>query len=219
LRLDEFYPLFGTELSDPKHVETYKQYLASQASKKAALSSTAVSEISITSTESTTVNDSQGSMTHQKNLEDPQDQQWKALKNLELVHSRNQFSINGKELFIDMMKESTKLDPLVVHAIQKLKASARFKLAALTNNFQLPSSQPSKDSNGATSDGTSRNDDDELGIGTPPIEFLKSLFDFYIESAVVGLRKPDPRFFLYACEQVLGGVKPEECVFLDDIGV
>jgi putative hydrolase of the HAD superfamily len=38
-----------------------------------------------------------------------------------------------------------------------------------------------------------------------------------IESSVVGVRKPDPRFYLLACEAL--GVEPEHAVFLDDLGV
>ncbi len=42
-------------------------------------------------------------------------------------------------------------------------------------------------------------------------------FDVVIESAVVGVRKPDPAFYLLACERL--AVAPDECVFLDDLGV
>ena len=46
---------------------------------------------------------------------------------------------------------------------------------------------------------------------------LEDLFDVVIESSKVGLRKPDPRIYHLACEQL--GVAPEEVVFLDDFGV
>lgn len=42
-------------------------------------------------------------------------------------------------------------------------------------------------------------------------------FDVIVESSVVGVRKPEPRFYEIACE--LLSVMPEECVFLDDLGV
>jgi putative hydrolase of the HAD superfamily len=42
-------------------------------------------------------------------------------------------------------------------------------------------------------------------------------FDVVVESAVVGVRKPDPEFFRIACASL--GVEPAECVFLDDLGV
>jgi putative hydrolase of the HAD superfamily len=38
-----------------------------------------------------------------------------------------------------------------------------------------------------------------------------------VESSKVGCRKPEPRFYEIACELV--GVSPDECVFLDDLGV
>jgi epoxide hydrolase-like predicted phosphatase len=44
---------------------------------------------------------------------------------------------------------------------------------------------------------------------------LDALFDAVVDSCVVGMRKPDPRIFLHALEQV-GGVAPERAVFLDD---
>src|SRR4051812_20768673 len=42
-------------------------------------------------------------------------------------------------------------------------------------------------------------------------------FDVVVESSKVGVRKPEPRFYEIACE--LLGVQPEECVFLDDLGI
>jgi len=44
-----------------------------------------------------------------------------------------------------------------------------------------------------------------------------ALFDHVIESSVIGVRKPDPRFYEIACERA--GVAPSEAVFLDDLGV
>ncbi|KAJ3214216.1 hypothetical protein HDU67_001968 [Dinochytrium kinnereticum] len=104
--------------------------------------------------------------------------------------------INGKDLFSAMMKESETIDPVVIEAIKRIKASNRYKLAALTNNFQYT--------------------DDET-VGQPPVHVISALFDHYIESSVVGLRKPDPNFFLHACKVL--GVQPTEVVFLDDIGM
>ena len=43
------------------------------------------------------------------------------------------------------------------------------------------------------------------------------LFDVVVESSKVGMRKPDAGFYRLACE--LLDVAPEECVFLDDLGV
>ncbi len=45
---------------------------------------------------------------------------------------------------------------------------------------------------------------------------LRDHFDAFVESAVVGIRKPDPRIYRLACEQL--GIAPSDAVFLDDIG-
>jgi len=45
---------------------------------------------------------------------------------------------------------------------------------------------------------------------------LKPHFDVFIESSVVGLRKPDPRIYEHACRCL--GIEARESVFLDDIG-
>lgn len=45
---------------------------------------------------------------------------------------------------------------------------------------------------------------------------LRPLFHVFVESSVVGLRKPDPRIYLHACAEL--DVEPRAAVFLDDIG-
>jgi putative hydrolase of the HAD superfamily len=80
--------------------------------------------------------------------------------------------------------------PAMLHAI-KLIREAGLKTAALTNNW--PTDEPS-----------------------PHIAPLRAMFDAFVESAVTGLRKPDPRIYELVCKQV--GVLPGEAVFLDDIG-
>jgi putative hydrolase of the HAD superfamily len=44
-----------------------------------------------------------------------------------------------------------------------------------------------------------------------------ALFDHVIESAKIGLRKPDPR--IYRMMVAALGVDPTACVYLDDLGV
>jgi putative hydrolase of the HAD superfamily len=43
------------------------------------------------------------------------------------------------------------------------------------------------------------------------------LFDHVIESAKIGLRKPDPRIYTMMTDKL--GVNPKNCVYLDDLGV
>lgn len=46
---------------------------------------------------------------------------------------------------------------------------------------------------------------------------VMALFDHVIESAKIGLRKPDPRIYQMMIEAL--GVNPADCVYLDDLGV
>jgi epoxide hydrolase-like predicted phosphatase len=45
---------------------------------------------------------------------------------------------------------------------------------------------------------------------------LGPLFDVFLESSVVGMRKPDPRIYQLACARLR--IEPSRAVFLDDIG-
>ncbi len=45
---------------------------------------------------------------------------------------------------------------------------------------------------------------------------LEAHFDAFVESSVLGLRKPDPRIYTHTCRLI--GVDPARAVFLDDIG-
>ena len=45
---------------------------------------------------------------------------------------------------------------------------------------------------------------------------LRPHFDVFVESSVLGLRKPDPRIYEHACRCL--AIEAREAVFLDDIG-
>jgi putative hydrolase of the HAD superfamily len=53
--------------------------------------------------------------------------------------------------------------------------------------------------------------------GDGPVGQLLDLFDVVLESSRLGLRKPEPAFYELACERL--DVKPDEAVFLDDLGI
>ncbi len=57
-----------------------------------------------------------------------------------------------------------------------------------------------------------------VGNDTAPtgVDELGPLFDVIVESAVEGLRKPDPRIYELTCTRL--AVAPREAVFLDDLG-
>jgi putative hydrolase of the HAD superfamily len=89
--------------------------------------------------------------------------------------------------------------PRMVEALKLCKQ--HFRVGCITNNM-AQGRGPSM----ATSDaGASRS----AGI--------MALFDVIIESSKAGVRKPDPRIYLMACEKI--GVDPKACVYLDDLGV
>jgi putative hydrolase of the HAD superfamily len=88
------------------------------------------------------------------------------------------------------------LRPEMVEALRRVKAT--FKTGCITNN--LP----------ANSIGS-------LGGRSLYIAEVMALFDHVIESAKIGLRKPDPRIYRMMIEAL--GVNPRNCVYLDDLGV
>jgi putative hydrolase of the HAD superfamily len=83
----------------------------------------------------------------------------------------------------------------MVAAITRIR-DAGLRTAALTNNWAA---------------------DEGAGDTTSGRDDLTDLFDVVVESAVVGLRKPDPRIYELVCSRL--AVAPEDAVFLDDLGV
>lgn len=90
------------------------------------------------------------------------------------------------------------LRPRMVEAVRR--CSERLVTGLLTNNVLL----------GTDDDGRHVDREDEMSV-------VLSYFDAVVESSRVGVRKPDPRFYELACEQL--AIEPTEAVFLDDLGV
>ena len=88
------------------------------------------------------------------------------------------------------------LRPEMVEALKRIKA--QFKTGCITNN--LPAN--------AMGSMTGRS----LYVAEVMV-----LFDHVIESAKIGLRKPDPRIYQLMVETLK--VDPKNCVYLDDLGV
>src|SRR6202522_2539409 len=88
------------------------------------------------------------------------------------------------------------LRPEMVEALRRVKA--QFKTGCITNN--LPA-----------------NAIGSLGGRSLYVAEVMALFDHVIESAKIGLRKPDPRIYQTMIEAL--GVDPKHCVYLDDLGV
>ena len=85
--------------------------------------------------------------------------------------------------------------PEMVTMLDSVKA-AGYLIACLTNNVT----------------GAHADDDRSREIGA-----IMARFDAVLESSKVGCRKPEPRFYEIACAML--DVHPEECVFLDDLGI
>jgi putative hydrolase of the HAD superfamily len=88
------------------------------------------------------------------------------------------------------------LRPEMVEALRRIKT--KFKTGCITNN--LPA-----------------NAIGSAGGRTLYIAEVMALFDHVIESAKIGLRKPDPKIYHLMVEAL--GVDPKACIYLDDLGV
>jgi putative hydrolase of the HAD superfamily len=88
------------------------------------------------------------------------------------------------------------LRPEMVEALRRIKS--KFKTGCITNN--LPAN--------AIGSASGR---------TLCIAEVMVLFDHVIESAKIGLRKPDPKIYHMMVEAL--GVDPAACIYLDDLGV
>ncbi|KAK4104495.1 HAD-like protein [Parathielavia hyrcaniae] len=131
--------------------------------------------------------------------------------------------LDGEWLFHDMMASARAPDPWMYPALKALRASGRYVVAALSNTVIFPPGH------------------EYARWGAGDDDPLRSQFDVFVSSAHVGLRKPDPRIYQLALEQVDAfaranantergrgvaaaggcwseGVRPDEVVFLDDIG-
>jgi putative hydrolase of the HAD superfamily len=88
------------------------------------------------------------------------------------------------------------LRPEMVEALRRVKTT--YKTGCITNN--LPTNSTGSQS----------------GRSLYVAEVM-ALFDHIIESAKIGLRKPDPRIYAMMIEPL--NVDPKHCVYLDDLGV
>lgn len=104
--------------------------------------------------------------------------------------------IQGRDV-IELL--SGELRPRVVDALEKLRE--HYYLACLTNNVKS-----------GTGPGMAQDAERARRI-----EEVMALFEFVQESSLVGVRKPDPRFYTMACEQA--GLEPGQVVYLDDLGI
>jgi putative hydrolase of the HAD superfamily len=101
--------------------------------------------------------------------------------------------VRGKEVLPLLQGD---LRPEMVEALKRIKAKC--KTGCITNN--LPANAMGSSSG-----------------RTLYVAEVMALFDHIIESAKIGLRKPDPRIYRMMIEALK--VDPAKCVYLDDLGV
>ena len=104
--------------------------------------------------------------------------------------------IGGRQV-IELL--SGELRPRMVDALHACKA--RYKVACLPNNVKA-----------GEATGMARST-----ARAVQIEAVMEVFDVVVESSKEGIRKPDPQFYLLACEKL--AIEPAEAVFLDDLGI
>ncbi|KAH8722530.1 HAD-like domain-containing protein [Phaeosphaeriaceae sp. PMI808] len=133
-------------------------------------------------------------------------------------------NIDAKRLFWRMMKMGRAPDPYMYPALKKLKESGRFVLGAFSNNVTFPTGILDDEGQLFTSG---------LKHAPPPNPHandsndVKTLFDIFLGSAAVGVRKPDPEAYKLAVREMdkiaknkgMGAVTAGDTLFLDDIGI
>jgi putative hydrolase of the HAD superfamily len=102
---------------------------------------------------------------------------------------RDGVTISTAELMERVALASMPRESMVL-AVRKIREHG-WKTAALTNNW-IAEDQNSK------------------------MALLRGEFDVFVESALEGLRKPDPKIYELTCSRL--GVTPSEVIFLDDLG-
>ncbi|KAJ7184261.1 HAD-like domain-containing protein [Mycena filopes] len=130
-------------------------------------------------------------------------------KGIECPHLPQVLKVDGRELFGSMMRESGIFDPHILRAIRRIRAAGKHKIIALTNNFARTSTEnpiPAAELAFLGWDGE----------GATP-RSLRGLFDDFCDSSELGSRKPEPQFYQIALDR--NGLRPEQTVFLDDIGI
>ena len=106
------------------------------------------------------------------------------------------------DLYWTMMGISRQPDPHMAPALRKLKESGRWRLAALSNTSIFPPGHP---------------------FNEPRPDDVKNVFDVFISSAHVGMRKPDQNIYDFTLKKLRekwpeADIKPGDIVFFDDIG-
>ncbi len=105
--------------------------------------------------------------------------------------------LDGREVIACL---SGDIRPRMLNALDRLKQDG-FVLGCITNNV-------------AAGTGTAMALDRKRAVA---VTDALSRFDHIVESSKVGIRKPDPAIYRMMCDAL--GLAPDECVYLDDLGI
>ena len=135
------------------------------------------------------------------NATNPDSNAWARLERSEITTGEFDGAFRGEALSLGQDVPGSDVLPLLAGEVRSgmvaaLRAcKAAFKIGCITNNVAS---------------------EQDIGWG-PSVKHILAEFDHVIESAKVGLRKPDPRIYLMMCEAL--DVEPAACVYLDDLGI
>jgi FMN phosphatase YigB (HAD superfamily) len=109
--------------------------------------------------------------------------------------------IDAEKLYWTMMSTARENDPYMYPALKKLRDSGRFHLAAMSNTTIFPEGH---------------------AFNERSPEDVRDMFDVFVSSAHVGMRKPNRDIYDYTLNEIRkrwgDDIRPEEVMFLDDIG-
>ena len=143
----------------------------------------------------------------QINSTNPDDNAWAKMERSEVTLPEfcQLFEAEAKSIGLELSGErvlgclSGDVRPQMVHALSILKE--RLPIGCITNNM--------KSGHGS---GMSRTPDQAASIAE-----IMGMFEVVVESAKVGIRKPDPRIYEMACSELK--IDPRNCAYLDDLGI
>ena len=88
----------------------------------------------------------------------------------------------------------------MVEALRRIKT--QYKVGCITNNVKNAGKGPGMASSNKKAESVAE---------------VMGMFDFIIESSKAGIRKPNPKIYQMACDEI--NIEPKDAIFLDDLGI
>jgi putative hydrolase of the HAD superfamily len=90
--------------------------------------------------------------------------------------------------------------PEMVEALRRIKT--QYKVGCITNNVKNAGKGPGMASSSKKAESVAE---------------VMGMFDFILESSKAGIRKPNPKIYQMACDEI--SIEPKDAIFLDDLGI